>query len=621
MLKRISALILCVLMVVSCFASCGSSDINEDNPGAYISMYLTDEVYDFDPANAYNNDSALQIVSLLFTPLFTLSENGKVSGALVKEYEKYDDFEEGDHKLTLTLNSTGWSDGVPVSANDVVFSFKRILEVESTSEAASLLFDIRNARKIKEGDLSIDTLGVYAVNTTTVEIYLEEKIDKNGKAYVDYDGFLRNLTSYALCPLREVIVSRTTDWAKKPATMVTSGPFKIRNISYENANKGLTLERNPHYMRNDADDLQGNPIDRLDKSVTPYRLIVDYTKSDADILAAYQAGEIFYMGDIPLSIRGEVGEDAIVEDIMATHTYYLNENAEIGGIKLFSDPAVRKALSLAIDRDAIAEKVVYAKAATGLVPHKVYDSTSRKVQFADKNTTPLAGTADLSAAKAALAQATVAGGTLNPADYSFSVLVAAYDDVHMAIAEMVVAAWNALGFNVTIEAVDVVVNDDLGTTSQVPTDIRDDECLERVRVGDYQVAAFDLVAYTTDAFNVLAPFAKGFTGQGMDMDLRDPETGDPYYVLPTHITGFDNEEYTALIEKAYAATSAAERSAALHEAETFLLEQMPVIPVVFNQSAKLISKDLSSVKTNFYGLSIFNTTKQKNYENYIPVKE
>ncbi|MBR5124147.1 MAG: hypothetical protein IKU90_03360, partial [Clostridia bacterium] len=152
MMKRIFAFLLCALMVVSCFVSCGS-EINVDNPGAYISMYLTDEVYDFDPAYAYNNESALRVVSLLFAPLFSLDENGKVKNELVKSYEIFEDPKASEYKLTLTLEDSYWSDGTPVSANDVVFSWKRILEVESTSEAAALLYDIKNARKVKEGDL------------------------------------------------------------------------------------------------------------------------------------------------------------------------------------------------------------------------------------------------------------------------------------------------------------------------------------------------------------------------------------------------------------------------------------------------------------------------------------
>ena len=611
MIKRISALLLCVLTVVSCFASCGS-DINQDNPGAYISMYLTDEVYDFDPANAYHNEAALQIVSLLFTPLMKMDENGKVTGDLVKEYEIYEDAKAHEYLIRLTLNNTGWSDGTPVSANDVVFSFKRILEVEATSEAASLLYDIRNARKVKEGDLSIDALGIYAVNTTTVEIYLEEKLDENGKPAVDYEAFLRNLTSYALCPLREMIVGRTPDWAKKPATMVCSGPFILRRVSYEDSTKGLTLERNPYYKRSNEYDIQEKPVDPLDKSVTPYRLIVDYTLSDEEILAAYKAGEIFYMGDIPLSVRGDIAKDVAVEDAMSTHTYYLNENAEIGGTKLFANQSVREALSLAIDREAIAETVVYAKAATALVPYKVFEADSPKKQFRAEGGSLISASADLSAAKSKLSAAGI-----DASKYSFSISVAAYDDVHVAIAEKVAEAWNALGFKVKVDKVKVIVNDEKGTTDEIPLDIRDDVFLENVRAGKYQVAAVDLVAYTTDAFNVLAPFAKGFSGQGMDMDLKD-ENGQPYYVLPPHVTGFNNDEYTALIEKAYGTTDATARATTLHEAEAKLMENMPVIPVIFNQNATLISKDLSKVGALYYGVNTFEKASLKNYQDYIP---
>ena len=144
--------------------------------------------------------------------------------------------------------------------------------------------------------------------------------------------------------------------------------------------------------------------------------------------------------------------------------------------------------------------------------------------------------------------------------------------------------------------------------------------MERYAAGDYQVAAIDLMSYSTDAFGILAPFAKGFTGQAMDMDLRD-ENNQPYYILPTHRTGFENEEYNALIEKAYATVSLAEKAAILHEAEAKLMEGMPVIPIIFNQSAELISKDLSGYKTTYYGIKNFTRVQQKNYELYIPVEE
>ena len=405
-----------LLMLVLALAACGSTEEEEEvDRGAYISMYLADEVYDFDPANAYNNASALKIVSLLYAPLFSLDADGNVKKELVNSYEIYEDPKAGEYKLTLKLKTSYWSDGTQISANDVVFAWKRILEVEATSEAASLLFDIKNARKVKAGDCSIDDLKVYAVNTTTLEIYFEEKLDESGKSNIDYDGFMRNLTSYSLVPLREMIVSRTTDWAKKPATMVCSGPFTIRKVSYEKDNKGLTLERNAYYMRDKEKDA-------LDKSVTPYRLIVDYTKSESEIMQAYEAGEIFYVGEIPFSARGAYADKAEISDAMSTHTYYLNENAEINGEKLFAIKEVRQALSLAIDREAIAKTVVFAKAANALVPYGVFNGSSAKKDFRTVGGSIISTSADIAAAKKLLSDKGI-----KASDYSFEIMVAEYD--------------------------------------------------------------------------------------------------------------------------------------------------------------------------------------------------
>lgn len=607
MTKRIIALMMALLMLVLGLAACGNPEEveEEEDRGAYISMYIADEVYDFDPANAYNNASALKIVSLLYAPLFSLDENGNVKKELVSSYAISEDPKASEYKLTLKLKPSYWSDGTQISANDVVFAWKRILEVEATSEAASLLFDIKNARKVKAGDCSIDDLKVYAVNTTTLEIYFEEKLDANGKAVIDYDGFMRNLTSYALVPLREMIVSRTSDWAKKPATMVCSGPFTVRKVSYEKGSEGLTLERNAYYMRDKEKDA-------LDKAVTPYRLVIDYTKSENEILQAYEAGEIFYMGEIPFSVRESYASKAEVSDAMSTHTYYLNENVEINGEKLFANKAVREALSLAIDREAIAKTVVFAKAADALVPYGVFNGSSNKKDFRTSGGSIIATSADMAAAKSKLSSAGI-----KASDYSFEIMVAEYDEVHMAIAKAVKDAWTQLGFKVKIDDVKVIVNDDMGTTNEVPVDIRDDVFQERFAAGDYQVAAVDLVAYAPDAFSVLAPFALGFSGQGMDMDLRD-ENGQPYYVTPSHITGFNNEAYTALIEKAYNTANVNDKAAVLHEAEKALLAEMPVIPVVFNQDAYAIRKDLSKTKETYYSTRNFAKTKLKNYEDYLP---
>ena len=591
MLKKILSLSLCLIMLLGTLAGCGKK--NEDDKGAYIAMYLTDQVYDFDPAHAYGNESALRIVSLMFDNLFVLNEKGQVKKSLAKDYKYTANDNVKEYKMTITLNDTCWSDGIPVSANDVVYSWKRILDVASSFECAALLFDIKNAYAAKSGECSIDDVRIYAAGEQQVEIFFEGPIDP--------DQFLYNLTSYALAPLREDVVKSTAvedDWAKKPSAFVASGPFRLREVSYDSESAGLMLERNFYYYRNiEKDD--------LDKSVTPYRILVDYTMDAAEIKKAYNNGTIFYVGDVPMELRGEWKDEAEIKDAMSTHAYYLNENAEINGTKLFAIPEVRRALSMAIDREAIADKVVFAKAATGLIPYGVFDTNKAKKAFRDEGGNLIATTANMDAAKAELAKANI-----TPSNYSFSISVPKYDEIHVEIAKMVQAAWAQLGFNVKIDEVKLINNEDILLSTREKLDgVKDDIFAQNVRAGLYEVAAIDYVAYTPDAYSMLAPFAKGFSGGAASKEYSME------FNVPTHITGYNNEAYDAKIKAAFdEKDDLSARATILHEAEQLLIEDMPVIPILFNQTATLVSKDLSKISYTYYGTPIFTKTKQKNYE-------
>ncbi len=668
MMKRIMSALLCLIMVLSLVA-CNKTSNDDENAdlGAYVHMYLTDMVYDFDPAHAFYNESALKVVSLLFDTLFKL-EDGKVKKSLVEKYSITEDLNNQEYKMYLTLKETYWSDGTYVSANDVVYSWKRILDAENSSNAAALLYDVKNARAVKSGDASIDDLGVCAVDELEVEVTFEGKID--------YDRFIRNLASPVLAPLAETYVEKGEDWAKKAATIVTSGPFKVRQTNYKDGEAKLVLERNDKYRRDKNKDA-------IDKYVTPYRLIIDYSMTDEEIQKAYEEGSIVFVGDIPLSLRGTYKDVAKVVDAISTHTYFFQtqtlkvpmkyedelesiaeseriakeaeeskkaaeatgvitskateldstsepgsetkknysaadkvaiakRNEEIAMIEninknavLFRDSNVTKALSLAIDRNAIAEAVVFAKAANALVPYGLYEAESAKKSFRAVGGKLIETSADVNAAKSLLS-------AYNTADYTINITVAEYDEVHMLIAEMVKTAWEALGFKVELRPLNVIDNDDYYKyTDSTPTDIKDDLYAEALRAGTFEVIALDYVAYTSDPFSMLAPFAFGFSGEGMDMTDYD-------YEIPTHITGFNNAEYTKLIEDASTETDAQKRSELLHQAEKLLLDNMPVIPIIFNQNAYLQNADLSKVKANFYTPFVFTTAKLKNYLRFTP---
>lgn len=639
MMKRIVALLLCAVTVMGCFAGCSKKD--SEDKGQYITMYLTDNIYDLDPAKAYQNEALSHVVGLLFDTLFTLDKNGKVKKSLVEKYWFTEDANTEEYILNLRLRQTYWSDGTAVSGNDVVYAWKRLLEVDASYEAACLLFDIKNARAAKEGDCSIDDVGIYATETDLVEIRFEES--------VDIDQFLLNLTSVALAPLRSDVVAKSDDWAKKAGTMVCSGPFKlsrvnlkeVSDVSYEDiywsekttdeeegddilygdASNPKTyretvitdfmLERNAYYYREASEE------EALDVTVKPYKICVDCSLTDEQLLEAYKEGMVLYIGDVPLALRNDETIQKAVEvskRSLSTNSIYLNENAMIDdgseeGYALFANEKVRQALSMAIDRQALADAVVYADPATGLVPTGVFETgASRKTMFRDACKTEYQYLkTDLSAAKQLLSEAGI-----NPGKYSFTLTYAAYDEVHTAIAEAVVKAWNELGFHVELKKRGTIANNDYYKyTDSVPLDLCDDLYAEDLRNGTYEAILLDCVAASVDPFSMLAPFAKGFSGMGMDMDTPGE------YEIPTHMTGYDNQAYNELIEAIFAEKDIATRADKLREAESLLMNDLPVIPLIFNKSATVTNSQLKNLTSTYYVNAIFTKAKINKYDSYL----
>ncbi len=604
MLKRVIALLLCLLMLLPSFVAC-SKDANDK--GAYIRMYLTEPIYDFDPLNAFENADNLQIVGMLFSGLFYADEDGDVKKDLVEDYEYLYDEDNDRYYLSLTLKETHWSDGVQLTATHVQYAFRRLFSSDVSHPATAMLYDIKNARDIVKGDATVDHLQVTVIDNDKLEIEFEKDID--------IDAFLLTLCSPALYPMRDDVVEFNADWAKKPTTMVCSGPFMVRKMAYEEQD-GFILERNAYYFRD-------RQKDDLDEYVTPYRLVCDYTTPIEDQLKKFDAegaGAIYYLGNIPVSGRTTAAFKALMEegdvtDAPSTHVYYMNEKVEIGGKKLFADAAVRKALSLALDREAIAAALVLAKPADGLVPGSLLNRADRSATFREE-----AETAYISASpKIQEAKALLEGAGIKASDYAFTITVAEYDTDHIAAAELAKAAWSALDFKVDIKKLGVETAYKLDEDGNVMLDEKTKKPVEAgfvndlykkaYQTGDFQVIALDLVATGVDAFSYLAPFATPFSGNAMDMNTAT----NPEYKSTPHITGYQSAAYDEKIEAAYAEQNQKKRAVLLHEAEEMLLADMPVIPVVYNQNFSLASGELGKISTAFFCVANFQKTSLSNY--------
>ena len=560
MTKRILALSLCIVMLCGSLFGCAKK--NSNDMGAYITMYLTDEIYDFDPASAYYNSDTVNVLSMMYDTLFKLDENGKVKKSLVDSYEIVEKDETKEYYIEFTLNEAYWSTKDQLTAEHVVYAWKRLVDFRNNFEAASLLYDIKNARAIKEGDLPVDDLGVEAVENTVVKVSFESPID--------YDQFILNLTSVATAPLLDLFVSSNPDWAKKASTIATSGPFKLGKIHYidtdetafdDNAigkdgvatttNKQpvkkisyFYLERNSYYYRDTKHDA-------YDKSVKPYRLLVDCSKTDAQILEDFKNGKLFYIGNIPLSLRtGDNAEyildNAKISDALSTFSIELNQNALIDdggrGTFLFANSKVREALSVAIDREEIAKAVVFAEAADAFVANGIFEEGTKGEFRTSKLASSLIETnANIEKAKGILTEAGI-----DASKYSFSIKVASYDEVHMTMTEMIKDAWVALGFNVEVTPLSPIENNDyFDDTGSVPPDVCDDLFIEAVQGSKFEAIALDVTAFSADAYSMLSNYAYAFSG----FFYADADNDD--YRYDTHVTGYNSVSYNILMEAIY----------------------------------------------------------------------
>lgn len=568
-MKKILSLILCMVILIFSIVGCTQKD---EDKGAAIPVYLSTEVKNFDPAYAYTDEASMKVLGLLFEGLTSIDKNGKIKGEMAKSWKYKSVPEEDLYILEFQLIETAWSDGRVLSADDFVYAWKRILEPEFHSEAASMLFSIKNAKAVKKGDMSIDDLGIYAVDTYVLQVQFETDID--------YNLFLEYCASPALVPLREDAVNKEEDWATNPSILVTNGPFTIRTFTVGGQ---TTIERNIYYKRNIEDD-------SIKKYVTPYRLVEDYTTDAAAQLAAFDNGTVLYISELPLSQRAAYADRVTIEDTMNTHTYFFNTKKAP-----FDDPNVRKALSMAIDRNAIASLVTYAVPATGIVNGKGVFDANTKTSFREAGGDLISASADLAGAK------NLVSGV---SDKEFTITIRP-NEVDRAVAEYCKGVWAELGFTVDIR--------ELGTVAyQSPAeyDLHNDLFTDAYEAGDFDVIAIDWQTLSTDAWSTLAPFAKQFAGGAKKL------TAGEFDDVP-HITGYDDDAYNALMDEIFAIKDRAGRLAKLHEAEKMLVDSMPVMPIFTYQHAYLVSGELSGIKTKpWYGLNLFAKTKFKNYESF-----
>ena len=587
-MKRILAALVCVIMVCMSFTACSKRD--ENDMGPIFNAYLGSEPFILDPQIDHTDDDAIQLMSLIFEGLTNIKSNGKVENALLDKYTYNKDEVQGEYTLTMSIKNTTWTDSRRVSADDFIYSWKRLLSPDFSSSAASLLFDIKNAVEAKRGDVSVDDIGLAAVDTYTIEVIFTKDID--------VDQFLRKCASIALVPLREdVVLKSPLSWSKKSTSMVANGPFAVKGLNYEDGT--MRLERNSYYFLEDDDDLL--------KYVVPYRIFVTFLKDeDAKMtknkapeslgaqLEAFLNDNIKMISDLPLANREEYANKGTLVDNSSTLSVMLNTKNPV-----LSDAKVRQALSLAIDRNHVVSLIKYAKAADGLINNTCFDGTTKK-SFRTAGGSLISTSADMTKAQSLLTEANVLSGKFE--------LTYRQTEEDIAVAEYLKAQWETLGFTVELVPVLATSYTEIDKTTQNENVFYDDTLTTKYNSGDYDAILIDFNMISVDPFAALAQFATNYSGNACDVK-------NDWAIVGNH-NGFNNDEYNAIIDRAFAEKDTAKRNTILHEAESYLIGEMPIIPIVFNQNFVMCAKDISGVKNDYVGGFDYKKVNLKDYLSY-----
>jgi oligopeptide transport system substrate-binding protein len=227
------------------------------------------------------------------------------------------------------LREALWSDGVPVTADDFVYSWQRLVDPKSAANYAYFLYGVKNAKLVNSGKLPLTDLGVRAPDSHTFEITLEHPAPY----------LLEMLTHMSLYPVpRHVVEAKGKVWAQ-PGNYVCNGPF---NLTEWTPNEHITLVKNPRFY--DAANV------KLDK-------IIFYPTDDyAAALRRFRAGEL----DVQSRLAGEQIDwiKAHMPETLAPISQLTAEYISVNHTRPpFNDIRVRTALNLSVNREAIATKI------------------------------------------------------------------------------------------------------------------------------------------------------------------------------------------------------------------------------------------------------------------------
>lgn len=551
--KKWMSLALSAAMVASLGA--GTTVFAEDgeaaSEGFNLSVCLASEPQSIDPALNSAVDGAIMI-NHMFEGLIKWVDDGEGNAVTAPgQAESWEKVVNDDGTVTYTFkmrDGIKWSDGKDVTAGDFEYSWKRLANPETAADYCYMIDMVKGYAEVADGSADPDTLAVKALDDKTLEVVLS----------YDCPYFEEIVAFPATFPVRQDMTEGNEEWTYDVATYIGNGPYKMQEWTH---NASITAEKNENYY----------DYDKLGPDTIKFTLLDD----DNAILAAYNSGELDFIEQLPADELANYLASGELEIVDYIGTYYACFNTED---EIFSDARIRKAFSLAIDRNYIVENVSQSGEvpAAGYVPAGVYDAAGpgsddfRTVGGDYYSVSEEDYEKNCEEARALLAEAGYPNGEGFPTvEYLYNT-----NDNHKKIGEALQNMWQEqLGVTVNLNNQDWNV------------------FLENRKEGNYQISRNGWIADYNDPCSFL------------DMWYTDGGNNDAQY---------SNPDYDAKIDAAKETSVQEERMAAFHEAEDILMEQDSVLaPIYFYTQKYMLADDIEGMYYTPLGYFFFGYTSQK----------
>lgn len=295
----------------------------------------------------YNLRLEQTILNDLFLGLTTFDATGEIVPGVAKHWTTSEDGLTWSFELRPDAR---WSDGHPLTAHDFVFAFRRLLDPETAASLAHFLYPIKNAEAVHAGEVPSDALGAWATADHTLVIQLAQPFPFLAERLVYPIGY----------PVPAHLLEESADDWAKPGFMVSNGAFTLEDWQ---PRAFVRLARNPNFHDAGSVALEG---------------VAYHPTSDAKAAYyRYRAGELDAIGDFPGSeiswVREHIPRHLRLSPLLSITYLVFNTAAPP-----FDDARVREALSIALDRQRLVERVLQSDeiASVSMVPPMVTDYAS-----------------------------------------------------------------------------------------------------------------------------------------------------------------------------------------------------------------------------------------------------